>query len=97
MLLVAPCYLAPKKRLFGKTRSYLKLACPPIDSDLSEEARALFAGGTLMAAAMTACVEIERQLTKLAMNYPSFGGHWQGIATTAAWLHKPRFLRSNTF
>lgn len=97
MVLVAPCYKAPKKRLIGKLRPQPKLACPPIADDLLQQARDLYDGGNFVAAAMTARVEIERQLTKLAMNVPSFGEYWQGIATTASWLYKRRFLRKNTF
>ncbi|BBO32107.1 hypothetical protein PLANPX_1719 [Lacipirellula parvula] len=93
MFIVAPCYKPPKK----KSKAWPKLECPPIDGDLLVDARALYDGGNLVAAAMTARVEIERQLTTLALKYPKFGSGWQGIGRTAVWLFDRRILRSNTF
>jgi len=93
MVLVAPCYKPPKKA----PRPWPKLACPPIDNDLLVDARALYESGNLVAAAMTARVEVERQLTTLALNYPKFGHGWMGINRTAEWLFNHRILRSNTY
>jgi hypothetical protein len=72
------------------------LACPPIGSDLLEDARKLYAGDHLIAAAMTARVEMERQLTTLAMGRPAFGEYWRGIFDTTHWLHKNAILRKKT-
>jgi hypothetical protein len=67
------------------------------DGDLLKDAHALFDSGNLIAAAMTARVELERQLTTLALMNPSFGDEWRGIFTTAAWLHKRLVIRQNAF
>jgi hypothetical protein len=93
MVLVAPCYKPPKK----KSKPWPKLACPKIDGDLLVDARALYEGSNLIAAAMTARVEIERQLTTLVLMYPEFGNTWTGIGGTLAWLNSRRLLRNATF
>ncbi len=97
MVLVAPCYKAPKRRLFGKARTWPKLACPPMDSDPLKEAHALYDSGNILAAAMMCRVAMERELTTLAMKHPGFGEYWQGINCTADWLHARHILRKNTY
>jgi hypothetical protein len=98
MFVVAPCYRQPKKRKLQQAPRWRpKLTCPPIEGDLLKDAHALFDSGNLIAAAMTARVELERQLTTLALMNPSFGEDWRGIFTTAAWLHKRLVIRQNAF
>ena len=65
-------------------------ACPPIDSDLLVDAREPYKSGNIVAASMTARVEVERQLTKLALSYPKFGDGCIGINRTAEWLFNHR-------
>lgn len=96
MFVVAPCYRQPKVRRFGQRRPRPKLACPPIEGDLLKYAHALYDSGNLLAAAMTARVELERQLTTLALKHPKFGVYWQGINVTADWLFAHHVLRANT-
>lgn len=49
-----------------------------------------------LAAAMTARVELERQLTTLALKQPKFGEYWKGINLTADWLFARQVIRTNT-
>ena len=94
MFVVAPCYRPPKK---SKAKQWPRLEVPPIDGDLLVDARALYDGGNLIAAAMTARVELERQLTTLALRHPKFGTNWIGIRGTACWLLSRRVIRTNTY
>lgn len=80
LILVLPTYRAPRKT------SRQPLALPAVKGDLLADARELLASGHAMAAAMTARVELERLLTKIAMEHPSYGGHWLGVRPTADWL-----------
>lgn len=97
LFVVAPCYRPPKARKLGKPRPRPKLACPPIEGDLLVDARALYQSGNIIAAAMTCRVELERQLTTLALKHPKFGDSWMGISTTADWLRRRKILRENTY
>lgn len=83
MFVVAPVYRKP-------TKPYRRplLNCPAIKSDLLKDAQTLFDHDNTLAAGMTARVEIERLLTKLAMQRPEFGRHWIGAKPTATWLYK---------
>ena len=92
LVLVAPTY---RKRRHARKR--LPLACPPINTDLLKDARSLYASGHHVAAAMTARVEIERQLTLLAMTRPDFGNEWRGVTETAGYLGKKRVLRTRVY
>ena len=96
MFIVAPCYKAPRRRLIGKLRVRPKLACPPLDCDLLEDAHALYDNGNILAAAMMCRVAMERELTTLVLKYPKFGEYWQGINTTADWLFAQKIMRANT-
>ena len=96
LFIVAPCYQAPKRRLFGKPRPRPKLACPPIEGDLIKDAHALYDSGNILAAAMMCRVAMERELTTLALKFPKFGEHWQGINFTADWLLAHRIMRART-
>jgi hypothetical protein len=91
MFVVAPVYRPNKRR---KPRP--KLCCPPVSGDLLEDARDLYAHNNVVAAAMTARVELERQLTKLALLSPAFGEDWRGVHETAHWLNKHGMLRKAT-
>jgi hypothetical protein len=97
MFIVAPCYRPPKAHKLGQARPRPKLACPPIEGDLLIDARALYHSGNIIAAAMTCRVELERQLTTLALKHPKFGDAWMGISTTADWLRRRKILRENTY
>jgi len=88
MFVVAPVY-RPRKR--QKPRP--KLCCPPVSGDLLKDARELYAHNNIVAAAMTARVELERQLTILALLSPAFGEDWRGVHETAHWLNKHGMLR----
>lgn len=81
MFVVAPVYRRP-----AKSRKRPLLNCPAIKSDLLAGARILLSHDNTVAAAMTARVEIERLLTKLAMAQPAFGPYWIGAKPTATWL-----------
>ena len=94
MFVVAPCYRPVRK---SKARKWPQLALPPIDGDLLADARALLDNGNLVAAAMTARVELERQLTTIALKHPKFGTNWLGIRLTADWLYSRHAIRTNTY
>ncbi len=89
LVFVLPTYRRTRRRL-------PRLACPPLDRDLLADAAQLLAAGHPTAAAMTARVEIERLLTRLAMDCPEFKSCWYGIEYTADLLRKRRKLRQRT-
>jgi hypothetical protein len=92
LVICAPTYPKPKK-----SKSYRpRLACPPMDRDLLEEARTLYKLHHLTAAAMTCRCAIEREVTKLAMSREDFGDYWIGLAATADWLRLNLVIRQRT-
>lgn len=88
LVVCAPTYRRPSKR------RRQPLACPPMKADLLVDARRLQASGHVTAAAMTARVELERQLTTLAMGCDWFGSEWLGVQETARRLRKRHVLRN---
>ena len=97
MVLVAPCYRNHKtRRYFGPPKPRPKLACPPLNRDLLDDARTLYDIDNLIASAMTARVAIERELTILALSRPDFGEYWRGIYDTANWLQAQGVIRKKT-
>jgi hypothetical protein len=94
LILIAPCYRPNRKRKRPRPRP--RLECPPVSGDLLLDARELLESGNIVAAAMAARVEIERQLTTLALMRPDFGSEWLGIWSTAVWLKTHHMIKRRT-